>query len=41
MPFAHPKDMKLYYQKYGLSMRGVAPFFDLDKFETYNYEQEI
>jgi hypothetical protein len=41
MPFAHPSDMKLYYKKYGLSMRGIAPFFDPDKFETYNYEGEI
>lgn len=41
MPFAHPSDMKLYYQKYGLNMRGIAPFFDPDKFETYNYEGEI
>jgi hypothetical protein len=22
-------------------MRGVAPFFEADKFETYNYEGEI
>ena len=33
--------MKLYYQKYGLNMRGVAPFFDPDKFESYNYDGEI
>jgi hypothetical protein len=33
--------MKLYYKKYGLNMRGIAPFFDPDKFETYNYEGEI
>jgi hypothetical protein len=33
--------MKLYYQKYGLSQRGVAPFYDDKQNDNYNYEKEI
>jgi|LauGreDrversion4_2_1035121.scaffolds.fasta_scaffold309087_1 hypothetical protein len=27
LPFAHPRDMNLLYQKYGLNQKGFAPFF--------------
>ncbi len=41
LPFAYPQDMKLYYQKYGLSQRGVAPFYDSKQNDNYNYDKEI
>jgi hypothetical protein len=41
LPFAYPQDMKLYYQKYGLSQRGVAPFYDTKMNDNYNYDREI
>lgn len=33
--------MKLYYKKYGLNQRGVAPFFDPEPLEVFNYDKEI
>ena len=41
LPFAYPQDMRLYYQKYGLNQRGVAPFFDQRNNDNYNYDRAI
>ena len=41
LPFSHPRDMKLYYKKYGLSLRGVAPFFDPDPFDCTNGYEDL
>jgi len=41
LPFSHPKDMSLYYKKYGLNLRGVAPFFEPEPLEIFNYDKEI
>lgn len=33
LPFAHPRDMSLLYQKYGLNQKGFAPFFEPSLYE--------
>jgi|LauGreDrversion4_2_1035121.scaffolds.fasta_scaffold111664_1 hypothetical protein len=33
--------MSLYYKKYGLNLRGVAPFFEPEPLEIFNYDKEI
>jgi hypothetical protein len=41
LPFAHPKDMKLYYKKYGLNMRGIAPFFEASPIDPNNLDNDL
>ena len=33
--------MMLYYKKYGLSLKKVAPFFKPDKMDNFDYDKEI
>jgi hypothetical protein len=41
LPFSHPRDMSLIYQKYGLNSKAFAPFFEPNIFEMIQTEKDL